>query len=68
LILITGWRPSDDAYRTARMNKGVVGPADFDKRHDLRAGEYVVRLVRHCSHKDNGNQTRNASRENAKSN
>ena len=35
----------DDAHRAARMNKRIVGPADFDQRHDLYPGKNVVRLV-----------------------
>src|SRR5437867_4306095 len=52
-ILIASWRASDDTNGAARMNKRVVGPTNFDQRHDLCPCEDVVRLMRHSCRHDN---------------
>src|SRR5207247_21826 len=64
LILIAGWRASDDADSAARMHEGIVRPAHFDQGHDLCPSKNIVGLVRHSSLEDRRSERRVASREN----
>jgi hypothetical protein len=41
-------RARDHAHRAARMRLGMIRPAHFRQRHDLRASANIIRLVRHC--------------------
>src|ERR1041385_5584001 len=53
LILVSRWRARDDSDCSARMDQGVVGPADLNQRNDLCAGENVVWLMGHDDWENN---------------
>ncbi len=39
------WCAGDDPHRAARMHQGMIRPAHFHERDDLRSCEDVIRLV-----------------------